>query len=281
MSLQITRRFFCKIAKGSLPSQELLASAKKAGCDIFVFDGLEELECEDLLFDCGFSHVSVQDNVARLSITTFEDWHREVCRRSSHDYIAKAKRKGLTTRVFEPTEDLLRQICEIYNETPIRQGRSFHHYGMTLNECKQMTDDKDSVLLGAFREQKLVGFLMLKIQDGAAIISQILSFVKHRDARPNNALIGKAVEVCVEKKACYLVYARMGNHPSLDVFKRDNGFDKYVFNRYYVMLTLKGRILTIFRLHRDLKDIIPESLKPYLIPAYSWCSRLKAKWRYR
>jgi len=275
MSLQVKRKFFCKIAEGSLSSQELLASAKKAGCDIYVFDGLEELDYDALLFECGFSHVSVQDNVAKISITTYEDWHRQVCRKWQHDYIAKSRRKGLTVQIVQPTEQILQDMCEIYNETPVRQDRHFRHYGMTLEQLRK-TKDEPLLLIGAFRNGKLVGFLKLEIQGDVASFAQFLSLVKERDTRVNSALIAKAVEVCVEKKLLYLVYARMGNHPSLDRFKRSNGFDRFVFRRYYILLTLKGRILTMLRLHRELKSLIPESLKSYLIPAYSWFSRLKA-----
>ena len=38
------------------------------------------------------------------------------------------------------------------------------------------------------------------------------------------------------------MYGRIGNHPSLDSFKDNNGFVKYPITRYYIPLTGKGRI---------------------------------------
>ena len=62
---------------------------------------------------------------------------------------------------------------------------------------------------------------------------------EHRDKRPTNALIAKAVEVCVENDIGYLMYAQFTyykkNTSSLAEFKRRNGFEEVRFPRYYVM----------------------------------------------
>ena len=91
-------------------------------------------------------------------------------------------------------------------------------------------------------QEELVGFIQIVYGDNIAIISQILSMQKHWDKAVNNALLAKAVEVCASKGERWLMYGRIGNHPSLDKFKESNGFVKFPIARYYVPLTWKGRV---------------------------------------
>ncbi|MDH5788492.1 MAG: hypothetical protein OEZ40_09410, partial [Candidatus Bathyarchaeota archaeon] len=101
------------------------------------------------------------------------------------------------------------------------------------------------------------------------------------DKAVNNALIAKAVEFCATKQIHWLMYGRMGNHPSLDNFKQNNGFKQFQLTRYYVPLTRKGKIAAKLRLHREVKDVLPQSVKYPLIPFYNWISRSKMKFRLR
>ena len=62
------------------------------------------------------------------------------------------------------------------------------------------------------------------------------------------------------------MYGRIGNHPSLDRFKENNGFVKFPITRYYVPLTRKGKLAIRLGLHREFKDALAEFCK---VPAYS------------
>jgi hypothetical protein len=74
------------------------------------------------------------------------------------------------------------------------------------------------------------------------------------------------------------MYGRMETaHPSLDSFKRHNGFFKFTLKRFYIPLTIKGKIAIKLGLHRDLKDTLPKSIKYALIPLYNWLSRTKMR----
>ena len=69
--------------------------------------------------------------------------------------------------------------------------------------------------------------------------------MKHFDKRPTNALIAKAVEICEQRGFAYLTYCNyVYNDPdsSLTEFKRRNGFEQVLVPRYYIPLTLQGRI---------------------------------------
>ena len=94
--------------------------------------------------------------------------------------------------------------------------------------------------VGAYLEGELVGFIQILYGDNIAIISNILSLQVHWDKSVNNALLAKAVEVCASKGERWLMYGRIGNHPSLDKFKENNGFVK-VPNRTLSTYPLKIR----------------------------------------
>ncbi|MEM2118999.1 MAG: hypothetical protein QW840_02630, partial [Candidatus Bathyarchaeia archaeon] len=47
--------------------------------------------------------------------------------------------------------------------------------------------------------------------------------------------------------------------------------------RYYVVLSRKGRIAARLNLHREFKDVLPQSMKTALFPIYNWVSRNKMR----
>jgi hypothetical protein len=140
---------------------------------------------------------------------------------------------------------------------------------------------RNCTFIGAFFQDELAGFIQLVYGDKIAIISQILSLQRHSDKAVNNALVAKAVEVCGAKQAGWIMYGRMGNHPSLDNFKQSNSFTRYPLTRYYLPITRKGRIASKLGLHRELKDTLPQAIKSRLFPFYTWVSRTKMRARLR
>jgi hypothetical protein len=97
-------------------------------------------------------------------------------------------------------------------------------------------------------------------------------------------MLAKAVEVCAKNNHKWLMYGRMGkgsSHPSLDKFKENNAFVRYPLKRYYVMLSKKGEIAVKLGLHQQMKDHLPESVKPRVIPVYNFISRTKVKFKHR
>ena len=192
--------------------------------------------------------------------------------------VRKAEKGGVKTEVVEPNEELAEGIWKIYNETPIRQERAFPHFGISLEAVKgAVFSAHDSTFIGAFLDRELVGFIQLDHGDRIAIVAQILALQKHSDKAVNNALLAKAVEICAIRRCGWLMYGRIGNHPSLDTFKQNNGFIKFPICRYYIPVTKKGLIATRMGLHREVKDALPQRMKYSLIPIYNWVSRNKIR----
>jgi len=102
-----------------------------------------------------------------------------------------------------------------------------------------------------------------------AAILHIVSMDQHYDKRPANALITKSVEICEAKGMTHLLYGKFtyGNKTNspLTEFKHRMGFEQVNFPRYYIPLTLKGRVAVSLGLHRGLIGMLPAGLLAFLL----------------
>jgi hypothetical protein len=285
-TLKIRKKGFARISndyaeymKDIVPSKSFIEKLSDRGIDIFTF--IERKWCYTLPTSSS-SWSKTKDNIALLQVPTYDQWWQNVGKKT-RNMVRKAEKNGVKTQVVEPSEKLAEGIWKIYNETPVRQERAFPYYGVSLQVAKElmMINAKRSTFIGAFFQEELAGFIQLIHGDKIAVISQILALQQHSDKAVNNALIAKAAEVCAAKQVGWVMYGRMGNHPSLDTFKQSNGFTKFPLTRYYVPITKKGRLAVKMGLHRELKDTLPETLKYRLIPLYNWVSRNKTRIKLR
>jgi len=215
------------------------------------------------------------DNIAVLSIKNYDYWWSKQIKSTIRTRIRKAAKHQVVVREAEFNEDFVRGMVSIFNESPIRQGKPFWHYGKDFEtvriEFSRYLFRED--LLGAYYKDELIGFIMLGYGKNFALLGQFLSKIEHRDKAPNNALIAKAVEICERKRIPYLVYAHW-NAGSLVDFKRHNGFERVSLPRYYVPLTVKGQVILKLGLHRGLQGVLPEKVKARLIQLRSsWYRR--------
>jgi hypothetical protein len=206
------------------------------------------------------------DNMAAVRISSFDDWMTNQIDFKVRNKIRKAAKKGIVVREVPFDDALIQGISSIYNESPVRQGRRFWHYGKdlgTLRRIKATFLDR-SIFIGAFLEDSLIGFVKLVSDEnrGQAGLMHIVSMIRHRDKAPTNALIAQAVRSCAERGISYLWYAQFSygkkRGDSLAEFKRHNGFQKIELPRYYVPLTVTGRMALRLGLHHSVTDRIPE-----------------------
>jgi hypothetical protein len=258
------------------PSERFFKKLVERQVDIFTF--VERKWCSPILKPSN-KWLKAEDNIALLKITPYSEWLSAVGKKT-RNMIRKAEKSGVRTEIVEPSEKLAEGIWKIYNESPIRQGRVFSHYGDPLETVRRIVFlSPNSTFIGAFLEEELVGFIQLVQGDKITVMSQILSLQRLWDKALNNALVAKAVEFCAANNNPWLMYGRMGNHPSLDSFKENNGFSKYTLTRYFVPLTRKGQIAAKLRLHTEVKDAMPQALKNLLIPIFNWGSRTRMRIR--
>jgi len=218
-----------------------------------------------------FPYHMEMDNVAAIPISTYEEWWENQVNRRVRLKVRKSVREGVRIEKVEYDDDFVRGIMRIYNESPVRQGRAFRHFGKSFEETKEANgtylDRAD--IFGAYYGEELIGFLKIVYGKEFARTMGIMGKIAHRDKAPMNALIAKAVETCVGKGVPYLTYGRyFYGHKGADSFsdfKRYNGFLKYDLPRYYVPLSALGRIALMLNLHKGLKAALPGWLiKPLL-----------------
>lgn len=203
-------------------------------------------------------------NIAAIPITTFSDW---LTNRAEHDVrsaLKKAARLGLIAKVAECNDTFVHGVKSIYDETPVRQGKPFWHYLKDFEQVKSeiSTYPERSAFVGAYWEEELIGFLKLVFLDKAeAVILQVISKQQHSNKKPTNALIAKAVEICVQRGVSYLTYgsyAYRDENNSLTEFKRRNGFEKILLPKYYIPLNTAGRVALRLGLHHQVADWLPK-----------------------
>jgi len=212
------------------------------------------------------------DSIAALPIKSYSLWWEKQIDRKARNKIRKAQKNGVVVKPATFDDRFVRGITSIFNETPIRQGRHYLHYGKDFETVKRQFSRFlfREELFGAYLGEELVGFIMLAYADNYAYLGQIISKIAHRDLAPNNLLLAKAVERCAEKGVPYLVYA-LWLEDSLGDFKRGNGFQKFDLPRYYVPLTSKGKLALKLGLHRGWKEAVPKPLRRPL-------KKLRSRW---
>lgn len=210
------------------------------------------------------------DNVAAIPIQSYDHWWTKQINDKTRNMVRKATKKGVVVDIAQFNDEFVQGIAGIYNETPIRQGKRFWHYGKSEEMIKKenATYLDRSCFLGAYYNSELIGFIKLVFDKDFASMMQILSKIGHRDKAPTNALVAKAVEVCEREKVPYLVYAKFfyggKGKDSLSDFKHHNGFIKIDLPRYYIPMTVRGKIALKYNLHHDIKDNIPEKLTYFI-----------------
>ena len=241
-----------------------LLRESRQGADIFSFASAQP----DV--DPGYDYHREWDNIAVIRTESYSNWWNGLSQDSRRN-VRLAGKRGVKVCCAEFDDRLVEGIKGIYNETPVRQGRRFWHYGKddaTVRHDNATYLDR-SVFVAAYYGDELIGFIKMVHVDKTAKIMQILSKNEHFDKRPANAMIAKAVEICAQDGKSFLAYCRYvyGNkkNSSITEFKRRNGFEELRFPRYYVPLTWKGRMALRCGMHLGIKNVLPESLTDRLL----------------
>lgn len=225
----------------------------------------------------GYPYRHELDNYAVLPLSTYEHWFQHQIPATTRRNIRASEKRGIITRVCEYDNAYVLGIRSIYNETPIRAGRKFWHFGKDLEMVRREngTYAARSTYLAAYHGGEMVGYLKIVWDRRTAAIMQILSKTAVRDCRPNNALLAEAVRQACTRGVEYLLYERFDygkkTGDSLTRFKQSNGFLRMDIPRYYVPLTIKGALALRLGLHKNLKDRLPEWIAARL-------RNLRARW---
>lgn len=244
--------------------EEVLSGLRNCGTRIDIFTFLQKLPETSPKY----SYPMEMDNLAVLPVSTFENWWNKQIRSLPRNRARQAEKRGVVLREVPFGEELIKGICGIYNETPVRQGKRFPLYGMTFEQAREYAGTflDRSIYIGAFVGETMIGFIKLVMDEGRtqACLVHILSMAQHKDKAPTNALIARAVRSCADHNVSFLVYEHFSYGKkagdSLSHFKEVNGFQRVDLPRYYVPLSPIGRVALSLGLHHRFADRIPESV---------------------
>lgn len=217
--------------------------------------------------DTNYPYPYEMDNLAVVPVTTYNDWWSRTVDAKTRNLVRKAEKKGVAVRETYLSDSLLRGLVGICNETPIRQGRRFPHYGKDIFWAEPYfgTFPERSVYIEARRENRVIGLLKMVMDEEReyACILQLLCYESERSNSPNNALISEAVAACARRGIKLLAYCNFnyGNKTDgLTLFKASCGFQRVDVRKYFICRTDKGKWAYRLGLHRKLTDRLPESV---------------------
>jgi len=202
------------------------------------------------------------DEIAVLPVRSYDHWWNHQIKSRVRNLIRKSEKEGVVVREVAYNDDFVRGMTSIFNESPMRQGRRFWHYGKDFETIQRQFSRyiNREYMIGAYYRDEMIGLVMLGNAGRFALTGQIISSLKHRDKATNNALIAKAVEVCEKRGHEYLIYL-FWSDDSLAEFKRRCGFECTRVPRYYVPLTQRGEWGLRWGAHRGWKGMLPKRIR--------------------
>ena len=214
-----------------------------------------------------YAYYNEPEALSAVPLQTFDHWWEKQIRTDTRKKIKRPEKRGIEIKVVQMTDDFVRGVMDIFNETPVRRGRRFSHYGKTFEELKEMLsrDLPISEFVGAYHKGKLAGFVKLVFAEGRfANPGLIVSKLEYRKKYVNNALVAKAVELCTSRGIPYLTYTNWRRGSQADFLMR-HGFEKLCVPRYWVALTRKGELALRLGFHHSLRKRIPEPILGFLL----------------
>jgi hypothetical protein len=241
--------------------EELAAALRKGenrrlGADIFSFTQKPPLT------RARYSYPLEWESVATIVLNSYKEWW-EGLPQETRKNVRRSQKRGVVVRVMDFDDELIEGLRSVNDNSPTRQGTKNAYYGLTAEETK----DRYGEFLGrcdficAYSGEEMIGFLHLVYRGSIAAILNLTTKPSHFDKRPANALVAKAVEICERRGMSHVGYGQYnyGNKRDspLREFKIRNGFVEVLMPRYYVPLTLWGRICIKFGFHRGLLGNLP------------------------
>jgi hypothetical protein len=200
--------------------------------------------------------------LSAIPLKDFKHWWEKQIGSDTRKKARRPEKRGIEIRVVTLDDEFVRGVMRVFNETPVRRGRRFWHYGKDFETLKRgLSRDLDrSKFIGAYDQGELVGFVKLNYAPGRfANPGLIVSKLEARKKYVNNALVAKSVELCCQDGIPFLIYTTWRRGSQAEFLMR-NGFQKITIPRYWIPLTLKGKISLKLGVHRDIRSYIPEGL---------------------
>lgn len=205
------------------------------------------------------------ESVAAIELVSFKEWW-EALPQETRKNVRRSQKRGVVIEILEFDERLIEGIRAVNDDSPLRQGMKNAYFGLTPEETRKRYGEfvGRSDFICSMVGDEMIGFLHLVYRGDVAAILNLTTKPSHFDKRPANALLAKAVEICEARGVSYISYGlyNYGNKRDspLREFKIRNGFKEILVPRYFVPLTLWGRLCMKAKLHRGLIGNLPHGV---------------------
>lgn len=212
-----------------------------------------------------YAYYSEWESIAVARLDSFTAWWDELPQETRKN-VRRAAKRGVTVIAKQFSDELVEELIELNDASPIRQGRRYPHYGKPFQVVKKdyssFVDRSD--FLCAYSEKEIIGFLKIVYRDNIASVLNLCTKENHYDKKPANALIAAAMERCAARGALFVTYGlfNYGNKRNTPItqFKVRNGFEEMLMPRYYVPLTRLGEMYLRMGFHRGILGLLPNGL---------------------
>jgi hypothetical protein len=209
-----------------------------------------------------YPYLVESESVASIILSSYKQWW-EGLPQETRKNVRRSQKRGVVVKVKEFDDELIEGLRSVNDNSPTRQGLKNAYYGLSAEETRARYGE----FLGrcefvcAYYGEEMIGFLHLVYRGDIAAILNLTTKPSHFDKRPGNALVAKAVEICEQRGITHIGYGlyNYGNKRDspLREFKIRNGFVEMLIPRYYVPLTLWGRVCLKAGFHRGLIGNLP------------------------
>jgi poly-beta-1,6-N-acetyl-D-glucosamine synthase len=226
-----------------------------------------------------YSYPMELESVAAISLSKFSEWWEELPQETRKN-VRRSQKRGVSIAVRELDSDVVEGIRSVNDDTSTRQGAKNAYYKLSAEDTweryGEFNDRCDFIC--AYAAQEMIGFLHLVYRGNVAAILNLTVKPTQSDKRPANALVAKAVEICESRGISHISYGlyNYGNKRDspLREFKIRNGFREILVPRYFVPVTIWGKLCIKANFHRGLIGILPPSLISFGLRARaSWLAR--------
>lgn len=209
-----------------------------------------------------YSYYHEPEVLSAIPLKDFQHWWETQIKSDTRKKAKRSEKRGVKIKVVALDDEFVRGVMGVFNETSVRRGKPFWHYGKDFETLKHglSRDLGRSKFIGAYDEGSLVGFVKLNYAERRfANPGLIVSNLSARKKYVNNALLAKSVEVCCQDAIPFLTYTTWRRGTQAEYLMR-NGFVKTLVPRYWIPLTKKGAVAMQLGLHRNIRAYIPDWL---------------------
>jgi hypothetical protein len=154
-----------------LDPEEVRRALARIGCTADIFTFTQNVGDEQPRYP----YYHEWDNAAAVSSADYDQWWKGLSEHARRN-VRLASKRGVTVEVANLDDKFVKGIKGLYDETPVRTGRVFWHYGKDLETIRKENSSflDRSEFLGAFSGGQLIGFMKFVYVGNGAHVMHIL-----------------------------------------------------------------------------------------------------------